>query len=230
MIITLLNQYTQIDWVHQKITHFKHILGCTFLKIPIPHTQSMFLLLLYTDKWKLMFLCPNWLGNHIIYFSSTLKSFATSQLSFYSLHCTLSYLSIFPQICTVHQLVLTFTFDNHVNLAIPCTICFYLSYPVFLVYFCLIKKIINNLSAIFKTSILLFISIICIYCICQKKTKNCCFLLWKRFYFSKRNKVQACNKTQLITLFTIHITAKFPNCAVQYTYFVNWPKTVSFIS
>ena len=72
-----MNQYTQIDGVHPKITHFKHILGCTFLKILITHTQSMFLLCklfsmaihsmgyfhhvtrLYADEWKLMFLCPN---------------------------------------------------------------------------------------------------------------------------------------------------------------------------
>ena len=61
----------------QKVTHFKHILGCTFFKIPITHTQSMFLLCklfsaaihsigyfchvttLYVDEWKLKFLCPN---------------------------------------------------------------------------------------------------------------------------------------------------------------------------
>ena len=71
-----MNQYTQIDGVHPKIAHFKCILACTFLKIPISHTQSMFLLCklfsmaidgmgyfcdvtrLYTDEWKLMFLCP----------------------------------------------------------------------------------------------------------------------------------------------------------------------------
>ena len=69
-VITLTNQYTQIDEVHPKITHCKHILGCTFLKITC--TQSMFLLcklfsmaihsmgyfcdvtILYTDEWKLI--------------------------------------------------------------------------------------------------------------------------------------------------------------------------------
>ena len=94
----LTNQYTQIDGVCPKITHFKHMLGCTFFKIPITHTQSMFLLCklfstaihsisychhvmrLYADEWKLTFLCPNRLGHYIICFHSTLKSFVTSQL------------------------------------------------------------------------------------------------------------------------------------------------------
>ena len=31
--ITLVNQYTQIDGVHPKITHFKQIFGCTFCLI-----------------------------------------------------------------------------------------------------------------------------------------------------------------------------------------------------
>ena len=97
---TLTNQYTQIDGVHPKITHFKHILGCTFLKLPITHTQSMFLLCklfsmaihsigyfcdvtrLCVDEWKLMFFCPNRSGHYIIYFCSTLKSFVTLQLSY----------------------------------------------------------------------------------------------------------------------------------------------------
>ena len=100
MSIYLTNQYTQIDRVHPKIAHFKHILGCTFFKIQITHTQSMFLLCklssmtihsisyfcdvtkLYTDDWKLTFLCPNRLGHCIIYFRLTLKSFVTSQLSY----------------------------------------------------------------------------------------------------------------------------------------------------
>ena len=85
-IITLMNQYTQIDGVHPKITHFKCILACTFLKIPITHTQSMFLLCklfsMAIDEWKLMFLCPHWLGHYIMYFCSTLISFVTSQLSY----------------------------------------------------------------------------------------------------------------------------------------------------
>ena len=98
VISTLTNQYTQIEEVHPKVTHFKHILGCTFFKIPLSHTQSMFLLCklfstaihridyffdvmrLYTDEWQLMFLYPNLLGHNIIYFCSTLKSFITSQL------------------------------------------------------------------------------------------------------------------------------------------------------
>ena len=42
--ITLTNQYTLIGGVHPNIIHFKHILEHTFLKIPITHTQSMFLL------------------------------------------------------------------------------------------------------------------------------------------------------------------------------------------
>ena len=37
---------------------------------------------LYADEWKLMFLCPNQLGHYIMYFHSTLKSFATSHLSY----------------------------------------------------------------------------------------------------------------------------------------------------
>ena len=39
-IVTLANQYTQIDGVHPKITHFKHILGYTFLQIPITYTPK----------------------------------------------------------------------------------------------------------------------------------------------------------------------------------------------
>ena len=41
-LITLTNQYTQIDGVHPKIPHFKHILGCTLFKIPITHTKHVF--------------------------------------------------------------------------------------------------------------------------------------------------------------------------------------------
>ena len=90
------------------------------------------------------------------------------------------------KVITTHQQVLTFTFDNHVNLAFPGTICFYWSYPVFFVYFCLINKIINNLSAIFKTGILLFISIICVYCICQKNKKELLFSFVKKILFLKK--------------------------------------------
>ena len=35
---------------------------------------------LYTDEWKLTFLCPNQLGHYIKYLHSTLKSFVTTQL------------------------------------------------------------------------------------------------------------------------------------------------------
>ena len=94
----VLNKYTRIDGVHPKVTHFKHTLGCTFFEIPITHTQSMFFVLqtvqysihsmgyfceamgLYADEWKLTFLCTNQLEHYIIYFYSTLRSFATSQL------------------------------------------------------------------------------------------------------------------------------------------------------
>ena len=99
-VVTLTNQYTQIDGVHPKITHLKHILGCTFFKIPITSPETMFLLCklfsmaihsmcyfcdvtrLYIDEWKLMFLCPNQLGHYIMYFPSSLKSFVTSQSSY----------------------------------------------------------------------------------------------------------------------------------------------------
>ena len=95
---TLTNQYTQIDGVHRKITHFKHILGCTFFKIPITHTQNSVLLCklfsmaihsmgyfhhimrLYAGEWKLMFLYLHQLGHYIIYFCSTLKSLVASHL------------------------------------------------------------------------------------------------------------------------------------------------------
>ena len=76
----------------QKNTHFKTYFRVYILliinKIPITHTQSMFLLFklftmaidsicyfcdvmgLYADKWKLMFFfCPNQFGHYIIYFS-----------------------------------------------------------------------------------------------------------------------------------------------------------------
>ena len=42
-MFTLTNQYTQIDGVHPKITYFKSIQRCIFLKIPITHIQAMFL-------------------------------------------------------------------------------------------------------------------------------------------------------------------------------------------
>ena len=102
-----MNQYTQIDEVHPKITHFKHILGYTFLKIPATHTQNMFSLCklfsraiysmgyfcnvtrLHTDQWKLMFLSPNQLGHYIIYFHSALKCFVTSTSTYCELPCWL---------------------------------------------------------------------------------------------------------------------------------------------
>ena len=120
-ISTFTNQYTQIKGVHPKITHLKPILGCTFFKVPITHTQSMFLCKLfsmaihsmgyfchvkrlYADEWKLMFLCPNQLGHYIIYFHSSLKNFETSQLSY--ILCTFPYwLLIRVKDCMVYKLL-----------------------------------------------------------------------------------------------------------------------------
>ena len=80
-IRTLTNQYIQIDEGIQKSHILNIFYGVHFFKIPISHTQSMVLWCklfsmaihsmnyfchvtrLYTDEWKLTFLCPNQLGH-----------------------------------------------------------------------------------------------------------------------------------------------------------------------